>query len=499
MALFSLDEHSRFVSQAPMPIVEIVDFDPITGEDWVNKIVLAPEIDSFKLFPKEMQILQSYSFKYSTNDVDGSFSLILHPDGMEKIPVFSNKPIFDRIKPLQIVYIYEHDKNKKKPDFVGIVNRKRFVAQSGGSLRISVTGKSVASLISRFKISLDINAMSLSKQKVTQDEINKKLTSTLEKAPRDLSLVLDTVWSFLLKMSKDYLDLATSDLEKYIDEYLGGDFFEIEDGLKFQYPLASVLNGQNTMNFWDIANGIIPPPVYEKFAYINEDGETKIKIRESPFDCSADGSGHSSWDDLEKDKKELTPELVKDFDFEVSDDEVYTAFYTYIVGSPVSSDFAFRKSTQSSGYGDNSICVFGKKAQIYGYNPLLVSFNGYGKPEKEYSENDENELAELNKRMKNWYGHLDEMLRGTITLATELKKPMPMCGEIVSFLGGEFYVDAVEHSWSYGGAPETKLTVSRGGDYSGKKFKPLENVTKRYQIFKKKFEESKESDYKNCG
>ena len=97
----------------------------------------------------------------------------------------------------------------------------------------------------------------------------------------------------------------------------------------------------------------------------------------------------------------------------------------------------------------------------------------------------------------NWYGHLEEMLKGTITIATIVNKEeskdekTPMCGEIVSFLGGEFYVNEVEHTWNFGGNPETKLTVSRGGNYEKKKFAPLEGITKRYVLFKQLLDTAK--------
>ena len=472
-------KHLQYISQAPQPIVRIVSFDPKTNkEDTKNTIVLRPSDTD-----KEKNILQSYSFKFSTSDTDGSFSLTLYPGnvGIEEIP------IFDMIKPLQIVYIYERDKEAKIPDFVGVINRKKFVAQAGSGLRISVTGKSVASFISRFKISLDLNAMSLTNQMIEQTAINTELTTALAKEnPLLVSTVIKKIWEKTVELAKKAFKLSNFGLEKYISEYLGSDFLDVEKGLKIKYPLASVFNGQSTINFWDIVGNIIPYPVYEKYAYINEKGETKLKIREVPFDCSADGY-FSTLDNLEKDMTELDPAIIKSFDLEISDDEVYTAFFSHIVGSPIDIDKALRLAAQTDGYGANEVSLYATKADIYGYSLLTISFNGYGKNEKDYKDGGE-KLTDFNKRLELWYGHLDEMFKGTITLSTIVREQMPMCGEIVSFLGGEFYVNETEHSWSFGGNPETKLTVSRGGDYSTKKFAPLKNITKRYSIFKKLLE-----------
>jgi hypothetical protein len=250
--------------------------------------------------------------------------------------------------------------------------------------------------------------------------------------------------------------------------------------------------------FWDIVSGIIPFPVYEKFAFIDEKGKTKIKIREVPFDCSGDGLGFSSWDKLEKDMTELDPAIVKGIDLDVSDDEVYTAFFSYVIGSPIEQDKALRLAAQTGGFGNEKVEIYNKKAAIYGYSPLTVNFNGYGTKEKTASDPEKSSAYDkLNKRLMNWYGHLEEMLKGTITIATIVNKEeskdekMPMCGEIVSFLGGEFYVNEVEHTWNFGGNPETKLTVSRGGNYEKKKFAPLEGITKRYVLFKQLLDTAK--------
>ena len=483
------ESYSRYIAQAPQPIVRIIDFKPKTGIEILVVEFRKSNTTHIYQAEEEQNVLQGYSFKFSTNDTDGSFSLTLHPGN-------SSNPYFDEIKPLQIVKIYEDGNDDKVPDFVGVINRKKFVAQPGSGLRISVIGKSVASLISRFKISLDLNAMSLTNQLVEQNALNKDLTAELAKEAQTVSSVLKAIWKHAVNMSTKYLQLSNSGMEKYISNYLGSNFFDIQEGLKINYPIASVFNGQNTVQFWDIVSGIIPFPVYEKFAIIDEKGKTKIKVREVPFDCSGDGLGYSSWDKLEKNKIEIDPAIVKGFDFDVSDDEVYTAFFSYIMGSPIEQDKALRLAAQTDGYGKNELALYKAKAEMYGYSPLTVQFNGYGKTETEYT-GDSETLKKLNERLQAWYGHLEEMLKGTITISTIVNKEeskdekTPMCGEIVSFLGGEFYVNEVEHTWNFGGNPETKLTVSRGGNYEKKKFAPLEGITKRYVLFKQLLDTAK--------
>lgn len=491
-----LNNYSRYIAQAPQPIVKIFEFYP--EFDTENPILEfnKGEIKVFTageyFFYKEENVLQGYSFKFSTSDTDGNFTLTLHPGNSEN-------PYFDKIKPLQIVKIYERDRKGKTPDFVGVINRKKFVAQPGSGLRISIIGKSVASFISRFKISLDLNAMAITHQLASDYAIATKFTTDLaeEFAKKDVKLseVLQSVWDYAVLCARECLKLSTSDIEKYVNKYLGSDFFDMGDSAILKYPLSNIFNGQNTISFWNIVSDIVPFPVYEKFAFIDKSGKTKIKIREVPFDCSGDGLGFSSWDKLEKDMTELDPAIVKGFDFDVSDDEVYTVFFSYIKGSPLSSDMALRLFAQTDGLSASTVDI-SAKAKVYGYSPLTVTFNGYSsketKKEQDNRKKTTNEyMKELNQRLENWYGHLEEMLKGTITLSTIMAEQMPMCGEIVSFLGGEFYVNEVEHTWNFGGNPETKLTVSRGGNYEKKKFAPLEGITKRYVLFKQLLDTAK--------
>jgi hypothetical protein len=124
-----------------------------------------------------------------------------------------------------------------------------------------------------------------------------------------------------------------------------------------------------------------------------------------------------------------------------------------------------------------------EKFGIYGFRPLYLSFHGYYKS-KEDDATTGDELTRLNKNLKEWFGDLEKMYTGSITMSTDVLNEMPNAGEKIPFLGGEFYVVSSEHRWNYGGNPETSLAVARGGDYSGGSFKELKDVAKRYQELK---------------
>ena len=61
-----------------------------------------------------------------------------------------------------------------------------------------------------------------------------------------------------------------------------------------------------------------------------------------------------------------------------------------------------------------------------------------------------------------------------------------MPGDIILFLGGEFYVEGVTHSWNYGAGGEINLSVSRGGKYENGSFKgEIPNFTSLMALLQK--------------
>jgi len=76
------------------------------------------------------------------------------------------------------------------------------------------------------------------------------------------------------------------------------------------------------------------------------------------------------------------------------------------------------------------------------------------------------------------------MYYGSITLINDFNKPEtnPRARCRAKFLGGEFYIDQVEHSWKYGDKPTIKLSISRGMVYDkgGNMGDPINNVGKQF-------------------
>jgi hypothetical protein len=172
---------------------------------------------------------------------------------------------------------------------------------------------------------------------------------------------------------------------------------------------------------------------------------------------------------------DIDPDSLTGYDLEQSDEDVYTAFNSYVVGSPKAQEF-YQVTSEKV---DTTIKINHDKSAIYGFKLLSVSFMGFDLMKNENADERRNELTEaflkLNQRIEYWFSRLDEMYSGTITLITGFKKKKdrngkdlpgnPRAGCRVRFLGGQFYVEKSEHSWNYGMTPVNRLTVSRGMVY----------------------------------
>jgi len=447
--------------QSPRPMVSIYDY----------------KTKDMKLYfdTSHRTALQSYSFKTAVGDAKGHFSLTFYPDTDDC------SPIFDRIRELDIVNIYEKTGGTYAggayPAFTGVVRSKKYASQISGTSvtrRLVVSGHSVAGLISEFRMSMDLSAQVITDELTSQANVAKSLTaSLLEKGDKDIPVkdIINIIWDEFIKLSSKYGKLSNPGIAEIISKWTDNAAFDIDEEMTFHYPVGCVFNAKNTQSFLDIINGIIPSPVYEKFVYMDrKTHKMRLKIRECPFDAK-------QWHELQyKDPKAEKPKLkdclgipmklVKSFDVEQNDNEVYTVFFSYLSGYPVQMDKLIILTKQNQGSkSDPALVLDDEKYKKYGYRPLFVHFLGYGKIEGERDTKTIEKLHDLNKRLMNWYGNLELMYNGQIAMSTDLSIDMPQAGDKILFLGGQFYVTAAEHRWSYKGNPETVLTISRGGVY----------------------------------
>lgn len=470
--------------------------EPIYGTDEDTKLTFSLD--------KQTQ-LQSYQFSLSKSDVNGSFSLTFFPDKI------GEQTIFDKIQILDIVEIYENriengssllsafnpSRRKNNPVFIGVVKSKKYVAQvtDGGIVRrLQVSGISAAGLISQFYLNLDSTAMILTKQVKETTNLRTKLTAEIAGENKPIKEVITKAWDFFCNLAETNGTVAIKTL---IDGTNISGIFDC-DNSPIYYPFANLALGEQTQDFYSLIGGLTPEPIYERFATMDYDsGKMKIVIRQVPFrdegaaDVYQNSKGKSvNWNGVFN--RDLRSNEVKAIDLTVSDKEVYTVFFSYLNGYPIENDKLMKLIALEDEKGNPMLTFDDKKYQTYGYRPLIATFNGYDKSKKANDKDTESNLAKINKNMREWFGNLDRMMSGSITLAMTYNDDRPiMPGEVIGFLGGQFYVEGISHSWNYGQGGDINLSVSRGGDYDkGGKFHPFNGISEKINLLENRKEKA---------
>lgn len=437
--------------------------------------------------------LQSVQFTLSKGDVNGSFSLNFYPETKD------GNSVFDLVKVMDIVTIKEQfTKNEgtaespkyrigTKTVFVGIVKNKKIVGQgtdSGGMRRVSISGISAAGLLSQYYINLDVSAMALTKQTANAKELSNELTfSLLKENPLKVETCVTKIWEYFNKIA---MQLKTPKVAKMIKSLMGNtasEFFNF-DKSTFYYPLGCIFKGEQTQNFFSTVDGVIPEPMYEKYAYCDPDTQKmRIMIRECPFPYAEPSDAAvlntTNWNKLLKEKHIITTSLLKNFDFQKNDNEVYTVFYAYLNGYPIDEQRALVLSTMEDKKEDKTIIVADDKYELYGYRPLICHFIGYGMEDGKKDGNTNNNLQKANLKLRSWFENLPLMLNGSITIAmTQETDTTIQPGELVEIMGGIFYVEGITHSWNYGSGGDINISLSHGGIYNeiSGQFSEIENI-----------------------
>jgi hypothetical protein len=299
-------------------------------------------------------------------------------------------------------------------------------------------------------------------------------------------------WEFFWKCGtgKEINAIASTTAGKIIAAHIGGIGECIQTGpvKNIYYPIANAPFNQGNNVISELWRNILPQPVYEIYAHCDrKDGKPKIMAREAPFGFKDDGN--QDWYSLPI--YDIDPLGLIDYDLSRSDEEVYTAFSAYLIGSSFSREYNIAKAQDKK---DDTMAKDIEKLDLYGFRPLEISFRGYaaqGADEKELKK----VYQRLNKKAAYWFGRLDEMYSGTITIITNFIKRKdekdinPRHGCRAKFLGGEFYITHAEHRWQYGGAPVITLTITRGMQYDVQGYMKdgdegvLSDIGKRFKEF----------------
>jgi len=396
--------------------------------------------------------LLGYTFTEAVDDLDGSFSFTVEDDQKEKFGT-----VFDLLPIRSIVKIYEGD--TEKPAFVGVVRQQHFrltMTSQGVRRIITFIGKSIISYIAEYTISLDIRIHNV------QDPESKRMDLTAKLARDNLTIknFMKITWEHFKEVS-EHAGISTAGIADIIKKFIGDgpdNFVKVTGkGQSLRYNVACVFYNAANNVIADVWRNILPERVYEFFSRC-ENGEPRIITRQVPFEPE-------DWSAL--DAYVISPISLTAYELDRSDQEVYTAFASYIIGSARAREFYMAVGQ----IGNDDIVAHDKERQkLYGFKPLEINFNGYDRQGNRNGEKEDDIIAtlrELNKMTKYWYSRLDEMYSGNLTVITDFKEPRnnPRVGCRAIFIGGEFYINRVDHSWVFGGTPTLKLAVSRGMMY----------------------------------
>jgi hypothetical protein len=412
--------------------------------------------------------LLSYTFSESVDDLSGDFSFSVENEtALKPKPGNPGKTLYELISRRSIVNIYEGD--NETPVFRGIIRKRHIGATmtaTGVKKSVIFSGKSVISCITEFMVPLDVRIPNVPNATAK----TKGLQSELSENDMTIGSFMTKTWEYFRQVSQEVAKgsgLVNGLLLQIIDneDYIGKDFIKVKGSEKsLKYPVATMFYNQTNNYITDVWQNILPKPVYELFTlFDDEEKKPIIAARQVPY--GDPDNGNYDWRELKR--YYIDPVMLIGYNLGQSDEEVYTAFNSYVIGSPKSKEFYQAVSSTV----DGTMMVSEDKSAIYGFKLLSVSFTGFDRTLNESAEKRQDELEKalkkLNMRAKYWFSRLDEMYSGTINLITNFKDKdkNPKVGCRVSFLGGEFYVEKTERSWNYGSAPLNRLTVSRGMVY----------------------------------
>jgi hypothetical protein len=427
--------------------------------------------------------LLGYDFSEAVNDLEGRFSFTVENEEAEQ----DGRTVFDIIPIRSVVHIYEGDPDH--PAFAGIIRTRHLGAamtSQGAQRTITFAGKSIAGCIAEYAVSLDVRIQGVS------DAVGKTKTLTHKLAHDGVTIkeFMKTSWEHFKEVSET-AGISTKGTAAIIENF-AGDFDEFvtvsgENQTLF-YNIATPFYNQSNNYIAEVWRHILPEPVYEIFSYCDE-GAPKIMARQVPFGSPRSGSG---WQNLKL--YLIRPVSLISYELNQSDEEIYTVFMAYVIGS--ARDRSFYMGANQT--GEDDIAVHDREKQkIYGFKPLEISFTGYdrqGNTENKDADSLKSALKELNELAAYWYSRLDEMYSGTITICTDFKNPRtnPRAGQRAKFMGGEFYIERADHSWKFGKTPTIRLSVSRGMIYGDDgKMKPgdagvISNAGRRFRELEEK-------------
>lgn len=269
--------------------------------------------------------------------------------------------------------------------------------------------------------------------------------------------------------------------ESNVTDFIQISHINIDCNLKYNYPISSNPFGNTTVKLFEYVKNLLPNNVYELFG-VMENGTPRIRIREMPYGKIIDGKeNYEEFLKLYKASYNIPASLITDYTLSLSNEQIYTSFMSYLEGSSMSSEQYLITNAKEGGY--ESAAIDKDKMSVYGYSLLRANFLGYQddvKQEEDQKKTIAKKFEELNQKLRLWYGRLDEMYTGDITVVNVKGQKFPTIGEVLNLCGGYFYITAETHSWRYGDTPKINYKLDRGGFYTKDSFSRMTGISKQY-------------------
>lgn len=418
--------------------------------------------------------LTQYSFQLTKNQFTSQWSCTIKENSINNDDFF-----IDKVKNLDVIKIYENDNNIA--DYIGLVTTVSFNASASGPSKVlNISGKGIEYLFEFASINLDSTAMAFVKNTRALETVNAflKIATMNNNSIED---ALKSIYSkFSLYAKTCYSTLANILVFNMIDYWFGSDFIDAQTNMNFKYDITNNMFVNTIVTYPGYIRTLLPDQVYEFYGCVIN-GKPKIRVREMPY------SG-TDWLKLANKGKSFDPNFLTDYTLTHSVEEVYTVFMSYLEGSTQSPDYYQKVNASENGY--DTLEKDEEKIKLYGYKPLTINFVGYNPETAE--NNDANsklqqELAKLNKKAHEWYGHLDEFYDATFSVIHNTSNNT-RTGDVVSFNKGQFYVTGEDHQWSYNSFLKIVYHCERGAIYNtttGNFEKALNGINIRFGEFNK--------------
>lgn len=390
--------------------------------------------------------LLSYSYSESRQNVDSPFTLSLTPETDQNRLTW-----VDKIAVFDLVYIEEFGTIR----YCGIVHKVRYSArmgESGPERIIMVEGNGFGELLKTFQLVLDTKLFINTSADLEDLRSKSEFITGADSSLRSAIMFYYNNFKKIVGEKKDGNQPVQSVLLALIEAKIR---LQVDDTCKTILPLCQSMYQSGANTLWDIIRKIVPDPLYELFGYWKKDMYV-ITARQCPF-------RKAEWQALPR--YTINPLTLKDYNLEYDDTEVSTVFYAI---------------APSLGYTNNMVLVVDElnrnlmvdeqKWKKYGYRPLFVELS-FLKRDDVNTNSIEKSLNTIGTLLRNWYGHNDELVRGVVSVISHTEDALaddrqyPVIGGRLAFLGGEFYIDEIQHRWTYGASPTCELRVSRGGVY----------------------------------